>query len=272
MRQRGDCRGLRVTRSRLTLAGLLPARSLQRFEWGYGPQPGCQHNATAPLARQCWRGFRAINMSSPSTSLDSYQRPYPNGYAIRLLNVSVVCQRYVSLDCVAQLGPVGCIQAAQAAPAPAAPSAPAVPQRAALPAPPGLVPGGEQGVTQGPRRPSLGLILGCTLGGAAWRCRIDGTNRHRPASHDCIVGPRSPHARLMRCACVCAGLGLLAVLLGLLALAKRRRTPEAASEPRLPRKCQAQSPSPDEFDKAAPYDSLGTPEWVSLCGPDRQML
>ncbi|KAG2494626.1 hypothetical protein HYH03_007145 [Edaphochlamys debaryana] len=73
-------------------------------------QAGCVNSTSAPPLQRCWPGVYLVGelvaWSAVITAAGNFER---TTYNIWLDNVSTLCQMTVSQECVAQLGPIGCL-------------------------------------------------------------------------------------------------------------------------------------------------------------------
>ncbi|GIL98294.1 hypothetical protein Vretimale_3695, partial [Volvox reticuliferus] len=101
------------------------------------PQPGCTNDTAARLRQRCWMSAGIYNdFGLIGQDVDRYLF-VPNNYTVWLLNTMYGCSAILPEDCIASLGPVGCLYSmlAQSSQAPPSPSAASTPGRIPLVSP-----------------------------------------------------------------------------------------------------------------------------------------
>ncbi|GIL47137.1 hypothetical protein Vafri_4032 [Volvox africanus] len=98
------------------------------------PQSSCTNDTAAPLRQRCWISAGMYNdFGLVGQDVDRYLF-VPNNYTVWLLNTMYACNAILPEECIASLGPVGCLYSklSQSGQAPPSPSAVPLPGRIAL--------------------------------------------------------------------------------------------------------------------------------------------
>ncbi|KAG2488374.1 hypothetical protein HYH03_013063 [Edaphochlamys debaryana] len=144
----------------------------QRYEL-YTPQTGCVNDLSAPLTQRCWGARMDIeDVVTYGKDVETGGVPQPNNYYLHLLNISAFCRYVLKDDCIAALGPLGCmlffLNNASALPplfdTPASPPLSELPSALTAGAPTPSDEGGGGGDDDTARL--VGILVG-TIGGAA---------------------------------------------------------------------------------------------------------
>ncbi len=72
-------------------------------------QLGCLNDTDAPPVSQCWPDLGLYeDIAVAGFNVDAFGRASATRYILYLLNVLYLCERQMTDDCVASLGPLGC--------------------------------------------------------------------------------------------------------------------------------------------------------------------
>ncbi|PNH04147.1 Mitogen-activated protein kinase kinase kinase 10 [Tetrabaena socialis] len=168
------------------------------------PQPGCVNDTSAPLLQRCWDTILMVyDFAIAGADIDPNGRPVPNNYGTIMVNMTAICRFRLTSECLANLGPLGCMLLTQ--------------KNLALPL---LMPGQDPpqppqpplAATQ-PQQPALGAMV-VDAGGAAG------------------AGSRSSLAAVLAGAIVGGAILAIAVVLGLVVVRRWQR--QASSTPPSP--------------------------------------